>query len=310
MTHHSEQASANASNTHPTTKSLCPAGAGIINKPAAPEGSHTPPQACATPAIYLACQPPSEAPHAQLVEGYKGLRHRPLDSPYPESKLSPRFSHHLSVHIKHPLHLNSIHSLQRKELFVAVNNAPYRSLHQKPPGEQFCCRQDSLLKLGHCARTMTDLFQHVRDLSVERLRLQILGPDCVHNKIINENQSPLGSIYTVALYCFFLMSRTRHREPDSTENSGNGSKRLHPRRSYLRGPIDAMSPFSSDARNINKVEPPKKRSQAINQNSPARHQMDLSFLPFLESHRWPPADGQAVRLANKSYAVYSEGVAL
>ncbi|GGC87134.1 hypothetical protein GCM10007418_03670 [Halopseudomonas salina] len=71
MTHHSEQASANAGTAHPTTKSLCPAGAGIINQPAAPEGSHTPPQACATPAINLACQPPSKAPHAQLVEGYK-----------------------------------------------------------------------------------------------------------------------------------------------------------------------------------------------------------------------------------------------
>ncbi len=71
MTHHSEQASANASTAHPTTKSHCPAGAGIINQPAAAEGSHTPPQACATPAINLACQPPSEAPHAQLAEGYK-----------------------------------------------------------------------------------------------------------------------------------------------------------------------------------------------------------------------------------------------
>jgi len=71
MTHHSEQASANASTTHPTTKSHCPAGAGIINTPAAPEGSHTPPQACATPATDPACQPHSEAPHAQLAEGYK-----------------------------------------------------------------------------------------------------------------------------------------------------------------------------------------------------------------------------------------------
>lgn len=71
MTHHSEQASAISGTTHPTTKSLCPAGAGIINQPAAPEGSYTPPQACATPAIDLACQPHSEAPHAQLAERYK-----------------------------------------------------------------------------------------------------------------------------------------------------------------------------------------------------------------------------------------------
>lgn len=71
MTRHTTQAGADHPSRHPTTKSHCPAGAGIINQPAAPEEPHTPPQACATPAIDLACQPPSEAPHAQLAEGYK-----------------------------------------------------------------------------------------------------------------------------------------------------------------------------------------------------------------------------------------------
>jgi len=71
MTNSTKQGSASAHASSPATKSHCPAGAGLINNPQASEGSHTPPQACATPAHDPACQLPSAAQAAQLAEGYK-----------------------------------------------------------------------------------------------------------------------------------------------------------------------------------------------------------------------------------------------
>ena len=70
MTNNTSRASVKLPATHPTTKSLCPAGAGLINQPSKPKVLHTPPQACAVHASDAAYQLPSEAPHAQLVEGY------------------------------------------------------------------------------------------------------------------------------------------------------------------------------------------------------------------------------------------------
>lgn len=55
----------------PTTKSLCPAGAGLIDQCDATKGAHTPPQACAAPAIDRATATTPATPHAQLAKGYK-----------------------------------------------------------------------------------------------------------------------------------------------------------------------------------------------------------------------------------------------
>lgn len=55
----------------PTTKSLCPAGAGLIDQGEATKGAHTPPQACAAPAIDRATATTPATPHAQLAKGYK-----------------------------------------------------------------------------------------------------------------------------------------------------------------------------------------------------------------------------------------------
>lgn len=71
MTRNTVKASANAPATHPTTKSHCPAGAGLISSSPAPEGSHTPPQACAVRAHDPAFQQASTAQAAQPAEGYK-----------------------------------------------------------------------------------------------------------------------------------------------------------------------------------------------------------------------------------------------
>jgi hypothetical protein len=55
----------------PTTKSLCPAGAGLIDQGEATKGAHTPPQACAALAIDRATATTPATPHAQLAKGYK-----------------------------------------------------------------------------------------------------------------------------------------------------------------------------------------------------------------------------------------------
>ncbi|MEH6564612.1 MAG: hypothetical protein V7756_04725 [Halopseudomonas sp.] len=71
MTHNTTKAGAGRHASSTTTKSHCPAGAGLINQGEATKTAHTPPQACATPAHDRAIATTSKAPHAQLAEGYK-----------------------------------------------------------------------------------------------------------------------------------------------------------------------------------------------------------------------------------------------
>ena len=71
MTHRTAEAQTIAGPSSPTTKSYCPEGAGLIDQPAAFEGSYTPPQACAAhPSCDVATLTP-ESQHAQPAEGYK-----------------------------------------------------------------------------------------------------------------------------------------------------------------------------------------------------------------------------------------------
>lgn len=71
MTYHDTAAEAQARPARPTTKSICPAGAGIIDNAPAHETAHTPPQACAAPPSCATAQQPQESPPAQLAEGYE-----------------------------------------------------------------------------------------------------------------------------------------------------------------------------------------------------------------------------------------------
>lgn len=71
MTSSIAQAPAELLPASPTTKSLCPAGAGLIDQGEATTGAHTPPQACAAPTIDRAIATTPATPHAQLAEGYK-----------------------------------------------------------------------------------------------------------------------------------------------------------------------------------------------------------------------------------------------
>ncbi|WP_394243953.1 hypothetical protein [Halopseudomonas laoshanensis] len=89
MTRNTAKASANAQAIHPTTKSHCPAGAGIISSSSAPEGSHTPPQACAARAHDPALQQASGAQAAQPAEGYKHLQTTEASTPRIERSWHP-----------------------------------------------------------------------------------------------------------------------------------------------------------------------------------------------------------------------------
>jgi len=73
MTINNAKATTHACPARPTTKSICPEGAGIIDNAPAHETAHTPPQACAAPPSCATAQQPRKSLPAQLAEGYEHL---------------------------------------------------------------------------------------------------------------------------------------------------------------------------------------------------------------------------------------------